>query len=246
MTEGGIHVARRTGTIKKFSRVQVVFHWLYSGSWIVLALTGLTFMWRGDPTEPAVGLGPLLQGSVGQTLRLVHRIAAIGLMTSPLVWFLGDPKSVLPDLKELFSFGLNDLKYMLIAPLYYTTGKGHLPPQGKFNGGHKVNFYVVFLTYFTFIGSGLVMWFGRGAVSDEAFHAAQFIHSLSFFLGSGLFLLHFYLTAIHPFTRRSLSAMVSGWMELQYARLDHAEWVEREIRNGTAEIREGGRAAEAR
>ncbi|MEW8976900.1 MAG: cytochrome b/b6 domain-containing protein [Symbiobacterium sp.] len=239
-------MARASGSIKKFSRVQVVFHWVYGGSWIILALTGLTFLWRGDPTEPAVGLGPLLQGSVGQTLRLVHRIAAIGLMTSPLIWFLGDPKSVWPDLKELFSFGKRDLKYMLVAPLYYTTGRGQLPPQGKFNGGHKVNFYVVFTTYFTFIGSGLVMWLGRGTVSDGAFHVAQLIHSLSFFLGSGLFLLHVYLTAIHPFTRRSLSSMVNGWMELQYARLDHSEWVEREIRNGTAQIRGVEGAAEAR
>jgi len=239
-------VARANGSIKKFSRTQVLFHWLYAGSWIVLALTGSIFLWRGNPAEPAAGLGPLLHGSVGQTLRLVHRIAAIGLMSSPLVWLLGDPKTVWPDLKELFTFTKNDLKYMLIAPLYYTTGKGHLPPQGKFNGGHKVNFYVVFLTYFTFIGSGLVMWFGRGAVSDEAFHAAQFIHSLSFWLGSGLFLLHFYLTAVHPFTRRSLSAMVDGWTELQYARLEHGEWVEREIRNGTAQIRESEQAAAAR
>ncbi|WP_273377475.1 formate dehydrogenase subunit gamma [Symbiobacterium thermophilum] len=239
-------MAHAKGSIKKFSRTQVLFHWLYAGSWIVLALTGSIFLWRGNPAEPAAGLGPLLHGSVGQTLRLVHRIAAIGLMFSPLVWLLGDPKTVWPDLKELFTLTKNDLKYMLIAPLYYTTGKGHLPPQGKFNGGHKVNFYVVFLTYFTFIGSGLVMWFGRGAVSDEAFHAAQFIHSLSFWLGSGLFLLHFYLTAVHPFTRRSLSAMVDGWTELQYARLEHGEWVEREIRNGTAQIRESEQAAAAR
>lgn len=239
-------MVRAGGSIKKFSRTQVLFHWLYAASWIVLAVTGSIFLWRGDPAAPAGGLGPFLHGSVGQTLRLIHRIAAIGLMTSPLIWLLGDPRSVWPDLKELFTFGKNDLKYMLIAPLYYTTGRGQLPPQGKFNGGHKVNFYVVFTTYFTFIGSGLVMWFGRGAVSDEAFHAAQFIHSLSFWLGSGLFLLHFYLTAVHPFTRRSLSAMVDGWTELQYARLEHGEWVEREIRNGTAQIRESEQAAAAR
>lgn len=236
-------MARASGSIRKFSRTQVLFHWLYGGSWIILALTGITFLWRGDPDAAAVGLGPLLQGVVGQTARLIHRIASIGLMVSPLVWLLGDPKSIWPDLKELFAFGKNDLKYMLIAPLYYTTGKGDLPPQGKFNGGHKVNFYVVILTFFTFAGSGLTMWFGRGAVTDAAFHAAQLIHSVSFWLGSGLFLLHFYLTAIHPFTRRSLSSMVNGWMELQYARLDHSLWVEREVRNGTAQIREDGRTA---
>lgn len=237
-------MARKAGKkIKKFSRAQMIFHWMYGVSWILLALTGIIFLWRGDPTTGAVGLGPLLQGTVGQVARLTHRVSAIILMAAPLVWILGDPKSVLPDLKELLAFGKNDLKYMLVAPLHYTTGKPDLPPQGKYNGGHKTNFYVVLLTFFAFVISGMTMWFGRGMVTDETFHLMQLIHSLSFWGGMAMTLLHIYLTMIHPFTSRSLEAMVKGWVDLGYAKAEHSLWVDEALKNGTAEIVEEGRSA---
>ncbi|MDF2629035.1 MAG: formate dehydrogenase gamma subunit [Symbiobacteriaceae bacterium] len=220
--------------IKKFSRAQVVFHWVYGSSWFLLMLTGMSFLWRPDPGAAAVGLGPLLQGTVGQSFRLVHRVAAIGLMASPLTWLVGDFRSLWPDLKELLRFGINDARYMLIAPLHYTFGKPALPPQGKYNGGHKVNFYVVVLTFIGFVSSGLLMWFGRGAVPDGTFHMAQIVHSTSFWLGAIMTALHIYLTAVHPFTRRALSAMTQGFVELNYAKAEHKVWVEKEIAAGTA------------
>ncbi|MFZ5816960.1 MAG: formate dehydrogenase subunit gamma [Bacillota bacterium] len=228
--------------IKKFNRIQMLFHWVYGISWILLVLTGLVFVWRGDPTSGAVGLGPMLQGTVGQYARLIHRIGAVVLMASPLIWLLGSPKGAMDDLKELLHFRRDDLRYMLIAPLHYTTGKPALPPQGKYNGGHKVNFYVVVLTFIAFVVSGLVMWFGRGAVSDESFKLMQIIHSVAFWGGLAMGLLHIYLTAIHPFTSRSLESMVRGWVDLGYASAEHSLWVEESIKNGTAEIVDGGKA----
>lgn len=229
--------------IKKFSVSQRLFHWSYGTAWILLVLTGSIFLWRANPESTAVGLGPYLQGSVGQTARLVHRVAAVVLMVSPLVWLLGSPKTALSDLKELLAFRSNDLKYMLIAPLHYTTGKPALPPQGKYNGGHKVNFYLVVLTFIAFVISGLAMWFGRGSIGAESFKSMQIIHSIAFWGGLAMGLLHIYLTAIHPFTSRSLSSMVSGWLELNYAAAEHSIWVEEAVKNGTAEIRDSGKTA---
>lgn len=237
-------MARYSGKkIKKFSRAQMLFHWMYGLSWILLVLTGAIFLWRADPKSAAAGLGPMLQGAVGQSARFLHRVAALVLMVSPIVWLFGDPRSTLPDLKELFTFGKNDLKYMLVAPLHYTIGKPELPPQGKYNGGHKTNFYVVILTFVGFVLSGLTMWFGRGSVGDETFKTMQIIHSASFWAGLCMGALHIYLTVIHPFTSRSLEAMVSGWVDLSYATAEHALWVEESVKNGTAEIREEGKTA---
>ncbi len=242
MTKGGIHVARTTGKkIKKFSLSQRIFHWLYGVSWILLVLTGSIFLWRANPESAATGLGPYLQGSVGAAARTLHRIAALGLMAAPLVWIFGDFKTVLPDLKELFSFGKDDLRYMLVAPLHYTTGKPALPPQGKYNGGHKVNFYVVVLTFIAFVVTGLGMWFGRGTIPDEAFNNMRMVHSIAFWGGLAMGLLHIYLTMIHPFTSRSLSAMVNGWVDLRYAAAEHSRWVETATKNGTAQIVEEGK-----
>lgn len=237
-------MAANTGKkIKKFTATQRLFHWMYGVSWILLVLTGAIFLWRADPKATAAGLGPMLQGSVGQTARFIHRVAALVLMASPLVWFLGGPKTAMADLKELLHFRADDMKYMLIAPLHYTVGKPALPPQGKYNGGHKVNFYVVVLTFIAFVVSGLTMWFGRGAVSDATFHTMQILHSIAFWGGLAMGILHIYLTMIHPFTGRSLSAMVSGWVDLDYAVAEHALWVEQAMKDGTAEIIEEGKSA---
>ena len=216
---------------------------MYGISWILLVLTGLIFLWRADPAAPATGLGPMLQGAVGAGARWLHRIAAIGLMLSPLIRLAGDWKSVLPDLKELFTFGKSDLKYMMIAPLHYTLGKPALPPQGKFNGGHKVNFYVVVLTFIGFVISGLVMWFGRGAVGDETFILMQIIHSVCFWIGLAMGLLHIYLTMVHPFTSKSLSAILNGYMDMGYAKAEHRIWVDKEIASGKADVKEEGKAS---
>ncbi|MFZ5828218.1 MAG: formate dehydrogenase subunit gamma [Bacillota bacterium] len=229
--------------IRKFNRAQMIFHWAYGVSWILLVLTGAIFLWRADPQSTATGLGPMLQGTFGQYARFLHRVAAVVMMLSPVIWILGTPKGALNDLKELFHFRKDDMKYMLIAPLHYTVGKPALPPQGRYNGGHKVNFYVVVLTFVGFVVSGLYMWFGRGIITDETFKLMQIIHSVSFWGGLAMGLLHIYLTMIHPFTSRSLSAMVSGWVELDYAAAEHALWVEQSMKNGTAEIIEEGKPA---
>lgn len=229
--------------IKKFSTAQRVFHWTFGISWLLLAATGIIFLWRPDPHGGAVLLGPLLQGTVGQVFRFTHRVAAIGLMAAPLIWLFGDPRTVVPDLKELLAFGKNDLRYMLLAPLFYTFGKPALPPQGKYNGGHKTNFYVVLLTGIAFVVTGLIMWFGRGTVAKDTFNMARLIHSISFWGGLAMVLLHIYLTAIHPFTRISLESMLKGRLDLSYAKAEHGLWVDELIKSGQADIVEEGKAS---
>lgn len=233
-----------TKKIRKFSKAQMAFHWTYGISWILLVLTGIIFLWRPDPHAYAGGFGPWLQGFVGQSARFIHRVAALGLMAAPLVWLLGDTKSLWPDLKELLAFGKSDMQYMMIAPIHYTTGKGKLPPQGKYNGGHKLNFYIVILTFLGFIVSGLWMWFGRGPVAaKDTFNLMRMIHSVSFWIALYMGLVHMYLTAIHPFTRRSLDAMLKGRMDLAYAKAEHGLWVEEQIKSGRAQITEEGKAS---
>lgn len=229
-------MANKSVSIRKFSRAQILFHWVYGVSWILLVLTGIIFIWRPDPTAPATGLGPMLQGAVGQSARFLHRVGAIGLMAAPLIWLLGDVKSLWPDLKELLVWTKADFKYMAVAPIHYTTGKGTLPPQGKYNGGHKLNFYVVILTFIAFVISGVTMWFFRGTVSDETFKLMLGLHSLAFWGGLAMGVVHIYLTLIHPFTSQAFSSMVNGYVSLRYAKAEHQEWVEKELASGKADL----------
>lgn len=224
--------------LRKFTGAEIVFHWLYGGSWLVLCLTGMAFLWRGNPHGTVTGLGVYLQGSVGQSLRSVHRVAALLFMSAPLVWMLMAPGTFLGEVVKLLTFRKGDGKWLAISPVYYTMGKPPLPPQGKYNAGHKVNGWIVFLTYFGFAGSGLVMWFARGQVSAETFRLMLLLHDLFFWVGLGMATLHMYLTLVHPFTRQSLSAMVNGFISLRYARAEHALWVAEQVEHGKAKAAE--------
>lgn len=232
----------KTVKIRKFTPTQIVFHWIYGGAWIVLVLTGISFLWRPDPRAEVVGIGALLHGSVGQWLRFVHRVAAILFMAAPLVWLLGEPRRFAADLKELLTWTAGDVLYLVRAPLHYTFGKPPLPPQGKYNGGHKLNFWIVLITFVGFVVSGLTMWFGRGAVEAETFRLMLLIHSLSFWVGLGMGVLHIYLTMVHPFTRQALESMLSGYVNLGYAKAEHPTWVEQQLRSGAADLLEEPRA----
>jgi formate dehydrogenase subunit gamma len=227
--------------IRKFSRTQILFHWTYGVSWILLVLTGIVFLWRPDPSSTAVGLGPRIDGTIGQWARTIHRVAAIGLIISPLIWLLGDRKS-LGDFKELLVMSKDDWRYLAAAPLHYTVGKPALPPQGKYNGGHKMNFWVVIVTFVGFVISGLVMWLAIGAVSTEIFKWMLLIHSLCFWVGMLMGVVHIYLTMIHPFTRQALGSMVDGYVGMGYAKAEHKIWVDKEIASGKADMI-GGQAA---
>lgn len=230
--------ANKTVKIRKFSRPQIWFHWIYGISWILLVLTGIIFLFRADPKAAASGFGAMLHGDVGAWARFVHRVAAIGLMVSPLVWLFGDVKSLMGDLKELLTMGKDDWKYLAIAPLHYTVGKPALPPQGKYNGGHKMNFWIVVLTFVGFVVSGLYMWFFREGVQagKETFRLMLLIHSISFWIGLAMGVVHIYLTMIHPFTSQAFESMVGGYVKLGYAKAEHKLWVDEQIASGKADM----------
>lgn len=226
----------REARIRKFTTAQIVYHWLYAGSWLVLALTGMAFLWRPDPHSTVLGLGASLQGSVGQVLRTVHRVAALFFMTAPLVWMALEPRTFLGEVVELLTLRKMDWQWLAIAPRHYFTGKPPLPPQGKYNAGQKLNEWIVFLTYFGFAITGLVMWFGRGGVGVETFRWMLLLHDLFFWVGVGMATLHIYLTLIHPFTSQAISIVVSGYVNLRYARAEHPLWVAEQMESGKAEI----------
>lgn len=226
----------KTVRIRKFTSTQILFHWLYGGAWIVLVLTGILFLWRPDPNAGVTGLGVALQGTVGQWLRFLHRVAALVFVISPLVWILREPRGFSEDFGELLTWRRDDARYLMLAPLHYTLGKPPLPPQGKYNGGHKLNFLIVLLTFVGFVVSGFTLWFGRGLVEAETWRLMLLIHSLSFWVGLLMGLLHIYLTMVHPFTRQALSTVLNGYVGLGYARAEHRIWVDEQVRTGKADL----------
>ncbi|MCL6520943.1 MAG: cytochrome b/b6 domain-containing protein [Firmicutes bacterium] len=200
--------------IPRFSAFQRAFHWTYAAAFLVLLATGLTFF------------VPALAPWNGPATRLVHRIAALVLMLSGLSYALLDGREFLVDLRQMLHWPREDWRWMKAGPAFYTTARGELPPQGRYNAGQKLNLWIQMVAFVLFAATGLVMWFGRGSVSQELFRWMVVGHDLAFILASGMFLLHLYLSLVHPYTRSSLEAMKTGSVSLAYAAQEHPLWLE--------------------
>jgi formate dehydrogenase subunit gamma len=72
------------------------------------------------------------------------------------------------------------------------------------------------------VGSGLVMWLGKGSLGPDGLAIAAIIHSLSMLVLTVLLVGHLYFTFVYE----ALPGMVTGYIAEEAARLEHAKWVE--------------------
>jgi formate dehydrogenase subunit gamma len=202
--------------IPKYTFVERLLHWVHTASFIPLVLTGLVLYLDA--------LKPLAQGDAGQMMRLVHRLFAVLFVVEPLVYGLLQPRRLWMHIKE-FSFEKDDLGWLRNAYSYYVWGKHDvMPPQGRFNTGEKLNGMVMIFGWALFVVSGLVMWFGKGAVSPDIFRLMVVVHDLTTIVAVSIFIVHLYLAVGHPLMWGALVSMRFGVTSAGYAAEHHAKW----------------------
>jgi len=209
-----------TRYIKRFSASERIAHWLQFLAFTVLLGTG-GFLYM--PALQAFAIGP-----AGEAARVAHRVAAVVFMLCPLVYLIGDSKGFFGSLRDTFTWGADDFKWLKLAWRFYTQGTDAdgIPPQGKYNAGQKLNALVQITIFILFTVTGLIMWFGHGTIPAGLFLWSVVIHDLSVTAALGFFALHLYLVAIHPFTREAITSMFEGVVTREYAKEHHTKWYE--------------------
>lgn len=200
--------------IKRFERADIVFHWVYAASFLVLALTGAPLVF--ESLRPISGVLP----------RMIHRVAGVIFILNPILFALFMPRQVWSWVREAFVYTRDDVAWLLRAPLAYSVRGVRLPPAGKYNSGQKLNMLVTFLTWIMFAASGTALMLFREAMSRDWFRTWGVVHNVAFTLGMAMALLHMYLTLLHPLTRATLPGMLSGYVSASYARYEHPRWYE--------------------
>lgn len=174
--------------VEKYQKPVRILHWVHSGAFVVLFLTGfILFM-------------PQLNFlSMGRWTHIIHRAAAIVFVGAPLLYLIILPKSALRGLKQAFTWGVDDLKWLEAVPRYYFLGDEEgLPPQGALNSGQKIWWLLTVISGLAFIVSGVVMWFFKVSAPAAVSSRMIFIHDVSFIVTGAMFLLHIYLGVLHP------------------------------------------------
>ena len=213
--------------IPKYTAMERVGHWLHTATFVPLAITGLILY---VPLFQS-----LAQGQAGQFVRLVHRAISILFGLLPILYFIIEPRRFIMSIRE-FLFDKDDIGWVQNAFSYYLLGRhGVMPPQGRFNTGEKMNGLIMCVTWVVLGVTGLLMWFGKGAVAvgplrlgftmpAGLFQWMVLIHDLAMIAAVAMFLVHLYLAVAHPLMWAGLVSMRFGVTSAAYAAEHHAKW----------------------
>ena len=200
--------------IERFRKRTIWFHWVHTAAFLVLIVTGAILF--------IPGLGGAAAGGL---TRSIHRIMVLFFAGAPLIYFAFNPKKSLHFIKETFTWGSDDIKWVEKAPDYYFGGEeDKMLPQGHINTGQKMWQLVVLLTGVIFFITGLIMGAFKGNVAPGVFQWCVIGHDVAFILAFTMLLVHIYLGVIHPRMTESMRSMLDGKISKHYARSHYSKW----------------------
>jgi formate dehydrogenase subunit gamma len=197
--------------ILRFNAVERFTHWLTATCFIVLALTGLNYVFGKRLLQPLIG--PEAFTSLSQWGKYAHNFLAwpfmIGILLMLALWVADNiPRRI--DwiwLKQGGGF----------------VGNAH-PHAGRFNAGQKIIFWIVVLGGLAISASGIVLLFPFSAADINGMQWAQMIHAVIAALFIAAILAHIYIGSLGM--EGAFDAMGTGEVDLGWARSHHDLWVE--------------------
>ncbi len=200
--------------VVKFRKPIRVLHWVHSGAFVLLFLTGLVLF------IPALSF--LAEDS---WTRIIHRVGAAIFIIAPIIYLILDPKSAGRGLKQAFTWNSDDIGWLKAAPVYYFQGKEKsMPPQDMMNTGQKLWWFIVIVFGVIFVITGAALWFGKESAPAGVLQWMVFVHDVSFIVTGGMFFIHIYTGVFHPLMTESWNAMTGGKISTEYAKTHHEKW----------------------
>jgi formate dehydrogenase subunit gamma len=201
--------------VEKYRKPIRVLHWIHSGAFVLLFLTGLILF--------IPGLGFLAEDS---WTRLIHRIGAAIFVIVPIIYLVINPRSVARGIKMAFTWGAEDIGWLKAAPQYYFMigDESNMPPQHEMNTGQKMWWFLVIVFGVIFVITGAIMWFAKTSASPAALQWMVFIHDVSFIVTGAMFFVHIYTGVFHPLMTDAWSAITGGKVSVEYAKKHHGKW----------------------
>jgi len=200
--------------VEKYRKPIRVLHWIHSGAFVLLFLTGLILF--------IPGLGFLAEDS---WTRVIHRIGAAIFIIIPFIYLIVNPKSVCRGIKLAFTWNSDDIGWLKALPGYYFKGdESKMPPQGEMNTGQKMWWLIVLVFGLLFVITGLIMWFAKTSASPGLLQGMVLIHDISFIVAGTMFFVHIYNGVFHPLFNEAWAAITGGKVSAEYAKKHHGKW----------------------
>ena len=216
---GRIRIEERESGIKilRFNTFERLTHWMTATAFIVLALTGLNYVFGKRLLFPLMGADQFASWS--QWAKFAHTTMAwpfmLGLIFMIVTWI----RDNLPD--------RYDLQWLREFGGFLS---GTHPPARRFNAGQKLIYWSVVLFGLALSVSGILMLFPFWTLDINGMQAAQYVHAIAGAILIAIIIAHIYIGTLGM--QGAYSAMGNGEVDLTWARAHHSVWVEEERARG--------------
>jgi formate dehydrogenase subunit gamma len=199
--------------IQRFNWLERFTHWMTATSFIILAITGLNYIFGKRLLMPLIG--PDAFATWSQWGKYAHNFLSwpfmLGLLIMLVVWI----KDNIPDRYDA---------------AWIKAGGGFLSgrhvPAARFNAGQKLIFWSVILGGIALSASGILMLFPFSFTDINGMQWAQYVHATVGVILIAIMIGHIYIGSLGM--RGAYDAMGSGKVDLGWARAHHSVWVEKQ------------------
>ncbi len=210
--------------ILRFNALERLAHWITATAFIVLAVTGLNFVFGKRLLMPLIGPEAFSTWSVWA--KYAHDFGSWAFMAGVLLILVLWVWDNLPD-----RYDANWLKSA--GGQFDRSNKTH-PPAGRFNAGQKFIFWAVVLGGIALSVSGIFMLFPFYFTDVNGMQMAQYIHATVGVLMIAVIIAHIYIGTVGM--EGAYDAMGSGTVDLNWAKEHHSAWVEEQQRKASGRV----------
>jgi formate dehydrogenase subunit gamma len=219
MVRGRIRMDVRSGvTIQRFNILERFTHWMTATAFIVLAFTGVNYVFGKRLLMPLIGADAFATWS--QWAKLAHNFVAWPFMLGILIMLVMWIRDNIPD--------RYDAAWLRAGGGFFNNAH---PPAARFNAGQKLIFWSVILGGLAISASGLMMLFPFSFADIAGMQVAQYVHATAAVVLIAIILAHIYIGSLGM--EGAYEAMGTGEVDLAWAKAHHSAWVEGEEASST-------------
>lgn len=211
-TETASLTAEESAEILRFRRSERQLHWAIAVPFMVCLTTAaiLVFLYNPNPARPYRAI-----------FSWIHRLSGLCLGVLP-TWSVlrhrADFMLHFHNVRGVWSWTMEDVKWLLLMGPSTLNKKISLPHQGKFNAAEKINFMVLTATWPMYVLTGVLIWLPGVAFLSWLVHITMAAMAIPLILG------HVFMATVNPDTRVGLPGMISGFVNRHWARHHYRRW----------------------
>jgi formate dehydrogenase subunit gamma len=208
LTEGAVTAS---GEIVRYTYKERLCHWTNGVTYLFCLCTGLAFYSPYLYWLSVVGGGPA-------TARMLHPWAGVFFYLS-VVWMHTMWKQQMASIPE-------DQQWKDKIKDYVENNDAALPPQGRFNAGQKLFYWVMYYGALVLLASGILMWFPE---KWRGLHGLMSIvtplHTVAALATIAAFIIHIYMGIL--MVTGGLSGITRGTVSKEWAAHHHRLWYDK-------------------